>query len=393
MQSSLACACATLAPQHFDFSLWRDFLKGLDANEAAMSLDPREFTAVCGTDLKWLFFECREMFAMFTQVERALNVSPRRFLSGDFPTPRLSRIDAELAVNSYFASNGVILRAFLSRSPSALLPLLQISKKSGNDARRNIVSQIAEETGCRIREVGRNVVILAKIFETGEACGWSCDIESLLVHEYCISDKFLRQDWLSFIIFARFRIVCGGASVSKRVSLLPLSCLLDCSDALLILFLPQNKNHCILSIDVNLVSSLKDVLRKLKTETLSEWVSFDVLKCFSESRFASLVKAVKEFHTAILSASSEGLRDFFGIAVRCVDSLTSTALLASTTDGRLPALTDVQLSNGFREITKFLVVGVTGGAPELYTRFVLFVEKVVLLVYSSSVTNARPLYL
>jgi hypothetical protein len=141
---------------------------------------------------------------------------------------------------------------------------------------------------------------------------------------------------------------------------------------------PQNKNHCILSIDVDLVSSLKDVLRKLKTDSLFEWVSVDVLKCFSESRFVSLVKAVKEFHTAILSASSEGLRDFFGIAVRCVDSLT---LLASTTDGRLPALTDVQLSDGFREITKCLV-GVTGGAPELCTRFVLFVEKVVVRVYS-----------
>jgi hypothetical protein len=57
-------------------------------------------------------------------------------------------------------------------------------------------------------------------------------------------------------------------------------------------------------------------------------------------------------------------------------------LLASTTDGRLPALTDVQLSDGFREITKCLVVGVTGGAPELCTRFVLFVEKVVVRVYS-----------
>jgi hypothetical protein len=371
-EMSIACAVATLAPQHFDFSLWRDFLKGLDANEAAISLDPREFTAVSSADLKWLFFECREQFAVFCQVERALNVSPRRLLSGDFPTPRLSRNDMELAINSYFAANCIILRAFLSRPLSTLLPLLQISKKAGNDARRNVVSQIAEETGCRIREVGRNIVTLCRIFETGESCGWTCDIDGLLANDYCISKTILRQDWISFISFAKFRIVCGGASVPKRVGTLSLPCLLDCSEALLIVLSPQSNNRLVLNLDSDLVSCSKDILRKLRTENLSEWVSFEVLKCFGEGRFVALVKAVKEFVSALSSVNSDGLRDFFGIAVRCIDSLSA--------DISNVALTETQLCSGFREVKKNLG---TGGGPrdELYSRFFLFIEKVIVSVY------------
>lgn len=374
-ESSIAIANLSLSPQHFDFSLWRDFLKGLDANEAAMSLDPREYTAVSSADLKWLFFECREMFFIFYQLERALHVSPRRYLLGDFPTPRLLRNEAELAINSYFAANLVVLRCFLSRSPALLIPLLQISKKAGNDARRLVVSQIAEETGCRNQEIGRHVVTLCRIFEHGEANSWKIDIESLLVDEYCISEKAIRQDWISFICFARFRIICGGSSVAKRVSTLSLPCLLDCSDSLLTLLTPlthtQNKRRCVLTLDTDLISSLKDVLRKLRTDNLSEWVSRDVLTVISESRLSTLIKAVKDFYSSVSSASPDGLKDFFGIAVRCVDSL------SNNTSSRLDS---TELSSGFQVIQTFLITGVSNGVADSCIRFVTFVERVVLRV-------------
>jgi hypothetical protein len=79
---------------------------------------------------------------------------------------------------------------------------------------------------------------------------------------------------------------------------------------------------------------------------------------------------VKDLYSAVSSVSPDGFKDFFGIAVRCVDSL-------SNNNSRLDS---TELSAGFQLIKTFLNTGVSNEIADSCIRFVSFVERLVLRV-------------